>query len=87
MKSRGNRPLKRSPPKRSAKRYFYLFSEGEKTERDYFKALSATLDAKDTRIVYNGPMGVPKTVATKAIKFAIENGLIKGIYIREKAYR
>lgn len=78
MKSRGKKPLKRHAAKRSAKRHFYLFCEGEKTERDYFNALGATLDAKETKIFYNGPLGVPKTVATKAIAFAKDNGLIKG---------
>ena len=78
MRSRGNKPLKRRAAKRSAKRHFYIFCEGEKTERDYFNALEATLDAKETKIVYNGPLGVPKTVAAKAIAFAQDKGLVKG---------
>lgn len=78
MKSRSKKPLKRHAAKRSAKRHFYIFSEGEKTERDYFNALGATLDAKETKIFYNGPLGVPKTVATKAIAFAQDKGLVKG---------
>jgi len=78
MRSRGKKSLKRKPASRAAVIYFHVFSEGEKTERDYFKAISAALDPSSVRISYNGPMGVPKTVAKKAIKFAKENGIGKG---------
>lgn len=78
MKSRRNRNLKRKAATRSAKRYFFLFSEGEKTERDYFLALQSVLDSKETKIEYNGPLGVPKTVATRAIEAAKDKGLAKG---------
>lgn len=78
MKSRSNRKLKRRAAIRSAKRYFFLFSEGEKTERDYFSALQSVLDPKDVRIEYTGSLGVPKTVATKAIEAARGKGLAKG---------
>lgn len=77
MRSRRGRPLKRGKATRSAKRYFYLFAEGEKTERDYFGAVEKTLDARKVKIIYRGALGVPKTVATKAIDFAQEKGLIK----------
>ena len=77
MKSRGKKGLKRKQASRVAVRFFHIFSEGKKTERDYFKALGDTLDSSKVRISYNGPMGVPKTVATKAISFASEKGLIK----------
>lgn len=77
MKSRGRKSLKRKQPNRVAVRFFFIFSEGEKTERDYLRALEDTLDTSKVRIIYNGPMGVPKTVATKAIKFATDKGLIK----------
>lgn len=77
MKSRRKKGLKRKQASRVAVRFFYIFSEGEKTERDYFKALGDTLDSSKVRICYNGPIGVPKTVATKAIGFASEKGLIK----------
>jgi hypothetical protein len=78
MKPRGKTNLKRKPASRSAVQYFHVFSEGEKTERDYFIALASVLDGSKVRIKYNGPMGVPKTVATKAIAFAKDNGLTKG---------
>ena len=78
MKPRGRKSLKRKPASRIAVQYFHIFSEGEKTERDYFKALASTLDSSKVRIKYNGPIGVPKTVATKAIAFAKDNGLAKG---------
>lgn len=78
MKSRRNRNLKRKPAIRLAKRYFFLFSEGEKTKRDYFSALQSVLDPKLVKIEYQGPLGVPKTVVTMAIKAAREKGLIKG---------
>lgn len=77
MKSRGQKSLKRKQASRIAVRFFHIFSEGETTERDYFKALGDTLDSSKVRISYNGPLGVPKTVATKAINFATEKGLIK----------
>lgn len=77
MNSRGNRSLKRRPPKRLAKRRFYLFSEGEKTERHYFDALKSILDSREVQIIYRGPLGVPKTVATHAIEYAREKGLIR----------
>lgn len=77
MKSRGQKSLKRKQASRVAVRFFHIFSEGEKTERDYFKALGDTLDTSKVRISYNGPVGVPKTVARKAIDFAAENGFIK----------
>jgi hypothetical protein len=78
MKSRRNSKLKRKAATRSARRYFFLFSEGEKTERDYFRALQSVLDPKEVKIEYNGPLGVPKTVATRAIEAAKEKGLAKG---------
>jgi len=78
MSSRGKKSLKRKPAKRDAARYFHIYSEGENTERDYFKALELTLDPTKVRIKYNGPIGVPKTVASKAIDFAKDKGLIKG---------
>lgn len=78
MRSRQNRKLKRQAATRSARRYFFLFSEGEKTERDYFLALQAVLDPKEVKIEHNGPLGVPKTVATQAIEAAKEKGLAKG---------
>ena len=62
---------------RNAMRYFYIFSEGKNTERDYLSSLGATLDPTKVRIEYNGPIGVPKSVASKAIAFARERGLIK----------
>ena len=78
MKPRGRKNLMRRPASRVAVRYFHIFSEGEKTERDYFLALASTLDSSTVRIKYNGPIGVPKTVATKAIAFAKDSGLAKG---------
>lgn len=78
MKPRGRKNLKRKPASRVAVQYFHIFSEGENTERDYFKALASTLDSSKVKIKYYGPIGVPKTVATKAIAFAKDNGLAKG---------
>ena len=78
MKSRRNRKLKRKTATRSAKRYLFIFSEGGKTERDYFQALQSVLDSKEVRIEYNGPLSVPKTVAKRAIEAAKAKGLAKG---------
>ncbi|MGD1956804.1 MAG: RloB family protein, partial [Sphingomonadales bacterium] len=59
------------------KRYFYLLSEGEKTEKSYFNTIGSTLDSRRTKIIYKGPLGAPKTVANAAVKFADQKGLSK----------
>ena len=76
MKPRRRTPnLKRKNPQLEPKRRFILFCEGEKTEIEYFKAIrricSSTLIAVET----HGGVGVPYTIAEKAIERAKALGL------------
>lgn len=77
MKSKGRSSLRRKPATRRAKKYFFLFCEGKNTERDYFSALAQTVDTSKLKVIYSGALGVPKTVASKAIKYARDNGLAR----------
>ena len=76
MKPRRRTPnLKRKNPQLEPKRRFILFCEGEKTEIEYFEAIrricSSTLIAVET----HGGVGVPYTIAEKAIERAKALGL------------
>ena len=76
MKPRRRTPnLKRQNPRLEPKRRFILFCEGENTETKYFKAIrricSSTLIAVET----HGGVGVPYTIAEKAIERAKALGL------------
>ena len=75
-RSRRSTPkLKRKNPRLEPKRRFILFCEGENTETEYFKAIrricSSTLIAVET----HGGVGVPYTIAEKAIEKAKSLGL------------
>ena len=75
-RSRRSTPkLKRKNPRLEPKRRFILFCEGEKTEIEYFEAIrricSSTLIAVET----HGGVGVPYTIAEKAIEKAKSLGL------------
>ena len=76
MKPRRRTPnLKRKNPQLEPKRRFILFCEGEKTEIEYFEAIrricSSTLIAVET----HGGVGVPYTIAEKAVERAKALGL------------
>ena len=76
MKSRRRTPnLRRKRHSLEPKRKFILFCEGEKTETEYFKAIgricSSTLIAVET----HGGVGVPYTIAEKAVERARALGL------------
>lgn len=65
---RKHRSLARDKPKRTPKRRFFIFCEGE-TETGYFKALSQRF--KDSLLIEPVPVGgVPMTVAQRAIEVA-----------------
>ena len=75
-RSRRSTPdLARNRHKREPKRRFILFCEGEKTEIEYFEAIrricSSTLIAVET----HGGVGVPYTIAEKAVERAKALGL------------
>ena len=75
-RSRRSTPkLKRKNPRLEPKRRLILFCEGEKTEIEYFEAsrriCSSTLIAVET----HGGVGVPYTIAEKAVERAKALGL------------
>ena len=77
MKSR--RPstpnLKRRKPSLEPKRRFILFCEGENTETEYFKAISRTCSKTLIAVETHGGVGVPYTIAEKAVERAKALGL------------
>ena len=76
MKSRRRTPkLKRRKPRLEPKRRFILFCEGEKTEIEYFKAIGRTCSKTLIALETHGGVGVPKTIASKAIEKARSLGL------------
>ena len=77
MKSR--RPstpnLKRRKPSLEPKRRFILFCEGEKTETEYFKAIGRACSSTLIAVEPHGGVGVPYTIAEKAVERAKALGL------------
>ena len=67
--------LKRKNPRLEPKRRFILFCEGEKTEIEYFNALRRTCSKTLIALEAHGGVGVPKTIASKAIEEARSLGL------------
>ncbi|MEW2915510.1 RloB family protein [Ruegeria sp. ANG10] len=77
MPRRPRNSHRREPAKRIAPPTIHLFSEGKNTEPDYLRAVLAK-HAKGTKILrIHGPNGVAHSVASAAVSFAQENGLIK----------
>ena len=76
MKPRRRIPkLKRKNPRLEPKRRFILFCEGEKTEIEYFKTISRICSSTLIAVESYGGVGVPKTIASKAIEKAKSLGL------------
>ena len=76
MKSRRRTPkLKRRKPSLEPKRRFILFCEGENTETEYFKAISRICSSTLISVETHGGVGVPKTIAEKAVERAKALGL------------
>ena len=75
MKHRPTPKLKREKHKREPKQRFILFCEGEKTETEYFKAISRACSSTLISVIPHGGVGVPYTIATKAIQTAKDLGL------------
>ena len=76
MKPRRSAPkLKRKNLRLEPKRSFILFWEGEKTETEYFNAIRRTCSKTLIAVETHGGVGVPKTIAEKAIEKARSLGL------------
>lgn len=59
--------LKRPQPRKSPRARFTIFSEGENTEPDYFRALKTSLNNTLIEIVVFGKAGVPNTIKNSAM--------------------
>ncbi|MDE0154153.1 MAG: RloB family protein [Gammaproteobacteria bacterium] len=70
-------PIQRRQSRREPKRRFFLFCEGKNTEPAYFHALKLTLTGTLITVETRPGVGVPKTIATEAVKFAQSQGLTK----------
>ena len=69
--------LKRGGPRREPKRRFTLFCEGKKTEPAYFKAIKRAYPSAQIEVRIEPGVGVPYTVAKKAVAFAKSEGLTR----------
>lgn len=67
--------LKRKRHSLEPKRRFILFCEGEKTEIEYFKAIGRTCTKTLIALEAHGGVGVPYTIAEKAVERAKALGL------------
>ena len=76
MKHRRRTPdLKRLRHSREPKRRFILFCEGEKTEIEYFRVLTRACSSTLISVETHGGVGVPYTIAEKAVEKAKALGL------------
>ncbi len=64
--------LSRRGPQREPKRRFILYCEGSNAERDYFNTLKRSFGFTLIEIEINRGVGVPRTVADKAIRRALQ---------------
>lgn len=69
--------LKRRGPSREPKRRFTLFCEGKNTEPAYFEAIKHAYPSTQIYVRIERGVGVPHTVAEKAIVFAKSEGLAR----------
>ncbi len=67
--------LKRKNPRLEPKRRFILFCEGEKTEIEYFEAIRRICSSTLIAVGTHGGVGVPYTIAEKAVERAKALGL------------
>ena len=75
-RSRRSTPdLARNRHKREPKRKFILFCEGEKTEIEYFEAIRRVCSSTLIAVGTHGGVGVPYTIAEKAVERAKALGL------------
>lgn len=69
--------LKRRGPRREPKRRFTLFCEGRNTEPAYFKAIKRAYPSTQIYVRIERGVGVPHSVAEKAVAFAKSEGLAR----------
>ena len=86
MGSRQIRKIKRGKPKRPPKARFVLFCEGKNTEPAYFKAIKKVWVGALIDIESRGGVGVPMTIAQRALDFAREHGLLKSSRRRTNSF-
>lgn len=67
---RNTRKLRRSKPSREPRQRFVLFCEGLNTEVEYFKAIRRMYSSTLIRWEIHGGVGVPYTIAEKAVECA-----------------
>lgn len=75
--ARDKADLQRRKPTRAPRRRFIVYCEGENTEPGYFNALKRILRYGLIDIETN-PVGVPMTIAERAVERAKSEGLAKG---------
>lgn len=61
--------LRRKAGKRRPNKIFFLFCEGERTEREYFEGLNRILNHNQVSVEMVVGVGVPKTIVAKAREF------------------
>ena len=87
-RSRRSTPdLARNRHKREPKRRFILFCEGEKTEIEYFEAISRICSSTLIAVETHGGVGVPYTIAEKAVERAKPLGPCPNQPRRGKPYK
>ena len=67
--------LRRRKPFRDPKRRFVLFCEGSKTEPAYFNAIRLACSSTMIAVMTHGGVGVPYTIAMRAVQYAREHRL------------
>ena len=70
-------PIRRRKSHKEPKRRFILFCEGKNTEPAYFSALKRTWTGALIDVVTRPGVGVPMTIAEKAVEYAKSEGLTK----------
>ena len=78
MTKRRTGRIRRRGPKREPKVRFFLFCEGKNTEPAYFSAIEKIWTGALVSIESRRGVGVPITIAQKALEFAKSEGLARG---------
>ena len=80
------RDLRRKSRSRSPKRKITILCEGRNTEPDYFRAIRKLFQGALIDVLVIPGVGVPATIAEKAIAAARDGGLIKGQRKKRDSY-
>lgn len=78
--------VRRHFARREPKRRFILFCEGGNTEPEYFSAIERCFDSALISIKKHSAVGVPMTIARKAVEFAKEEGLLRSSRRRRSSF-